>query len=269
MSLYTRFANEADFRHRFVRPLLNRLGFYGVVEQHGTQEFGKDFVFSEPHRLSGFRHYAAQVKHEETLNQGKSVDDLLSQVRQAFAKPFRRPDSPRDCHVSAVYVFNSGLITANAQEQLLSELQHERYGDNVHFLDGARLESLDQWATIQTDSSARSRLLGLRGALRAIIWDLGDVRAKEKESLAPVYVRGLELYLGEPVGSDDQLLGSLYSLWLALQGIETLRSMHAPTSKNAKRLLPTIAGLAQKALPKAQEACRRVEAVLEGMKPLD
>ena len=269
MSLYTRFANEADFRHRFIRPLLNRLGFHGVTEQHGTQEFGKDFVFSELHRLGGFRHYAAQVKHEENLSQGKLVDDLLSQVRQAFARPFRRPDSPRDCHVSAVYVFNSGSITANAQEQLLSELRLERYGDNVHFLDGARLESLNQWTTIQTDNTARARLLGLRGALRAIVWDLGDNRAQEKELLAPIYVRGLESYLGEPAGSDDQLLSSLYSLWLELQGIETLRKMYAPTSKNAQRLLPMIAGLARKALPAAQETCRKVESALERMRPLD
>jgi len=87
---YARFQNEADFREQFVKPLLNRLGFYGVSEHHGTQEFGKDFVFSELHRLGGVRHYAAQVKHEERISQGKSVDGLLSQVRQAFATPFRR-----------------------------------------------------------------------------------------------------------------------------------------------------------------------------------
>jgi hypothetical protein len=111
MSLYERFNDETEFRENFVKPLLNRLGYYGVSELHGTQEFGKDFVFSELHRLGGMRHYAAQVKHEKRINQGTSVDELLSQVRQAFAKPFKRADSPRECHVSAVYVFNSGDIT--------------------------------------------------------------------------------------------------------------------------------------------------------------
>jgi hypothetical protein len=132
MLLYERFKDEAEFRERFVKPLLNRLGYYGVSEQHGTQEFGKDFVFSELHRLGGMRHYAAQVKHEERINQGAAIDGLLSQVRQAFAKPFKRADSPRECHVSAVYVFNSGEITVNAKEQLLSELGMAHYGDNVH-----------------------------------------------------------------------------------------------------------------------------------------
>ena len=156
---YELFKDEAEFREKFVKPLLNRLGFYGVSEQHGTQEFGKDFVFSELHRLGGMRHYAAQVKHEEKINQGKPVDGLLSQVRQAFARPFKRADSPRDCYVSAVYVFNSGEITANARDQLLSELGRERYGDNVHFLDGERLEALNEWATLQSDTNIRARLL--------------------------------------------------------------------------------------------------------------
>lgn len=174
MLLYERFKDEAEFREKFVKPLLNRLGYYGVSEQHGTQEFGKDFVFSELHRLGGMRHYAAQVKHEKIINQGTSVDGLLSQVRQAFARPFKRSDSPRECHVSAVYVFNSGEITANAKEQLLSELEQERYGDNVHFLDGERFEALNAWATLESDTKARTRLLGLRSALRYIIATLKE-----------------------------------------------------------------------------------------------
>src|SRR5437870_5146293 len=175
MLLYERFKDEAEFREKFVKPLLNRLGFYGVSEQHGTQEFGKDFVFSELHRLGGVRHYAAQVKHEERIAQGKSVDGLLSQLRQAFAKPFRRPDSPRECYVSGVYIFNSGEITPNAKEQLLTELGRERYGDNVYFLDGERLEGLNEWAFLQTDATARARLTGVRSALLYNIQILNDV----------------------------------------------------------------------------------------------
>jgi hypothetical protein len=86
MPLYERFKDKAEFRERLVKPLLNRLGYYGVSEQHGAQEFGKEFVFSELHRLGGMKHYAAQVKHEKTINQGTSVDGLLSQVRQGFRK---------------------------------------------------------------------------------------------------------------------------------------------------------------------------------------
>jgi hypothetical protein len=248
--------------------LLNRLGYYGVSEQHGSQEFGKDFVFSELHRLGGMRHYAAQVKHEKSINQGKSVDGLLSQVRQAFAKPFKRADSPRECHVSAVYVFNSGEITANAKEQLLSELEREHYGDNVHFLDGERLDSLNEWATLQSDANARARLLGLRSALRAIIFDLKKYHLEEKESLRPIFVVGIEFFLSEPVNCDENILGSLFILWTLLQRMEVVRNIAIPTTKKAQLFLPTIKKVSQEALPLAIEICQKVDAVIDKMKPL-
>jgi Restriction endonuclease len=268
MSLYERFKDEAEFREKFVKLLLNRLGYYGVSEQHGTQEFGKDFVFSELHRLGGMRHYAAQVKHAKRINQGTSVDELLSQVRQAFARPFKRTDSPRECHVSAVYVFNSGEITANAKEQLLRELEQERYGDNVHFLDGERLEALNEWATLQSDANVRARLLGLRTALRVIIFDLETKHLQERELLRPSFVIGIELYLSEPVNCDDKLLGSLIGLWNLLQGIAGFRKLVVPKSKNAKEFLPMIRKLAEDALPLAIECSQQVDAAIEKMKPL-
>jgi hypothetical protein len=268
MSPYEQFENEAEFREKFVKPLLNRLGFYGVSELHGTQEFGKDFVFSELHRLGGMRHHAAQVKHEKSIRQGVFVDELLSQVRQAFAKSFKRADSPRDCYVSAVYVFNSGEITVGAKEQLLSALEHKHYGDNVHFLDGERLEALNEWATLQTDASARARLLGLRTALRFIIHVLEVYRIQGKEDFNPMYVHGIELYLSEPVNCDDKLLVSLLILWKQLNVIETMRKHYSPLSEKSATLLPTIAELTQKILPLASETSQMVDAAIEKMKPI-
>ena len=272
VSLHERFKDEEEFRERLIKPLLNRLGFYGVSEQHGALEFGKDFVFSELHRLGGMRHYAAQVKHEKRINQGASVDGLLSQVRQAFARPFKRADSPRECHVSAVYVFNSGEITANAKEQLLSELERERYGDNVHFLDGERLDALNEWATSQGDANARARLLGLRSALRFIIATLGEYQLEGKPSLQPMFIQGIELYLSEPVNCDDQLLVSLFKLWQHLQGVETVRKIlvkYLPNNTVLETNAPTLRQLAQNARPIAIEICHRIDAAIEKMKPLE
>ena len=275
MSLYERFNDEAEFREKFVKPLLNRLGYYGVSELHGTQEFGKDFVFSELHRLGGMRHYAAQVKHEQRINQGTSVDGLLSQVRQAFAKPFKRTDSPRECHVSAVYVFNSGEITDNAKEQLLRELERERYGDNVHFLDGERLDALNEWATLGTDANARARLLGLRLSLRAII-HLLERHEVSGFSLHPTFIHGIELYLSEPVNSDDQLIRSLVSLWQRLKNVEVLNtflwkyvgSKNAATHSFMEKKALDLKNMAKEAMSFAKEASKQVDALIEKMKPL-
>jgi hypothetical protein len=271
MLLYERFKDEAEFREKFVKPLLNRLGYYGVSEQHGTQEFGKDFVFSELHRLGGMRHYAAQVKHEERINQGVAIDGLLSQVRQAFAKPLKRADSPRECHVSAVYVFNSGEITANAKEQLLSELGMAHYGDNVHFLNGERLEALNEWATLQSDANARARLLGLRSALRFIIATLHEYQLEGKPKFEPMFIQGIELYLSEPVNCDDQLLVSLFKLWQQLQIVEMMRKIlikYPLDTVGLEKNAPKLRQLAQDARTLATGICHRIDAVIENVKPL-
>ena len=175
----------------------------------------------------------------------------------------------RECHVSAVYIFNSGEITANAKEQLLSELERERYGDNVHFLDGERLDALNEWGTLQSDTTARARLLGLRSALRFIIHVLEEYLVKGQEkNLHPTFVQGIELYLSEPVNCDDQLLVLLYRLWQMLQMIDGVRKLAMPLSKNAEKLVTTVQKHSQNALSLAKEACQKVEAVIEKMKPI-
>lgn len=270
MLLHTRFKDEAEFREKFVKPLLNRLGFYGVSEQHGSQEFGKDFVFSELHRLGGMRHYAAQVKHVERINQGRAVDELLSQVKQAFAAPFKRPDSPRDCHVSAVYVFNSGEITANAKEQLLREVERERYGDNMHLLDGERLEALNEWATLQSDATARTRLVGLRSALYFIIVNLSSYETLNRADIKPLFIQGIELYLSEPVNCDDQMLVSLYDLWQHLQGVEFIRKTLLKSQTDTVRFqdFPNAKQLLTDARQLANEMSRKVDVAIEKLSPL-
>ncbi len=272
MLLYERFRDESEFREKFIKPLLNRLGFYGVSEQHGTQEFGKDFVFSELHRLGGMRHYAAQAKHEKRLSQGASVDELLSQVRQAFARPFKRADSPRECHVSAVYVFDSGEITANAKEQLLSELERERYGDNAHFLDGERLDALNEWATLQTDANARARLVGLRSGLRFIIATLNEYQLEGKPDFQPMFTQGIELYLSEPVICDDEFIKALLLLRSQLQLTEELRKILIKYVGNTvvlEKNSQTLKDAAQRTLPLATTLCQKVDVAIEKMKPLE
>jgi hypothetical protein len=222
------------------------------------------------------RHYAAQVKHEARISQGTSVDGLLSQVRQAFAKPFKRPDSPRECHVSAVYIFNSGEITPNAREQLLTELEREHYGDNVHFLAGERLEALNEWATLGTDGNARTRLLGLLRGLGVIIHLLKRFEPEGKPSFQPFFIQGIELYLSEPVNSDDQMIQSLLELWQRLQVLEALNRGLLPLvgrrTPQAKDLLERnsqrLKDIAKDALSRAIEIEKIVDAVIGKMKPL-
>jgi hypothetical protein len=219
------------------------------------------------------RNYAAQVKHEQSIGQGRSIDDLLSQVRQAFAKPFKRSDSPRECHVSAVYVFNSGAITPNAKEQFLSALEQDRYGDNVLLFDGERLDALNQWATLQSDRSARSRLLGLRSALRFIIAEL-PAMSNEEIFLRPPYTPGIELYLSEPVNCDDAaFLKGLFDFWALLKSIERVQTLCSFPSRAYRdtraKLWPGMKGMVEAALNGAPKLCTVIDAALDKMKPLE
>lgn len=172
--LYEKFTDESDFRKRFVRPLLTRLGFIAVAELHGAQEFGKDFVFSELTPFGFLRHYAAVVKHDRTINQTAhtACGGILSQVRQAFSVAFRLPENAAEQRVSGVVVFNSGKISDNAREWLRAELDEERYGRNVHILDGERLFQLDMNSAFRRGEQLLPRLQGIRNdlTLNLVVW---------------------------------------------------------------------------------------------------
>ena len=174
--------------------------------------------------------------------------------------------------MSAVYVFNSGEITANAKEQLLSELERERYGDNVHFLDGERLEALNEWATLQSDANARARLLGLRSTLRFIITTISRNTAPlGKPDYQPIFIHGIELYLSEPLDCTEQLLPSLFALWQMLQGIEQMRAILIKYPKDIagwEKNAPGVKDMAQRAIRRATAICQIVDSAIEKMKPI-
>jgi len=167
MTLYERFADtkEEGFREQFIKPLLVRLGFVGISNQHGSQEFGKNYVFSEIDPFGQQRHYAIQAKHLETIGQGREVDGLVNQIEQCFYVEYTVPFAPTERRrVSSVYVFNSGEITANAEKLMRSELKKE-FEANVRFFGGHHLEIIANSAALRRSEELRPRLIALRNEL--------------------------------------------------------------------------------------------------------
>jgi hypothetical protein len=155
---------------------------------------------------------------------------------------------------------------------LLSELERERYGDNVHFLEGDRLEALNEWATLQSDANARARLLGLRSALRFIIATLDKYQLEGKPDALPMFIHGIELYLSEPVNCDDQLLVSLFQLWMHLQLVEGMRAIlikHPLDAVGLEKNGPGLRQVAKDARTLAIEICQQVDAAIEKLKALE
>lgn len=185
-------------------------------------------------------------------------------------------ETSRDAERSSpVYVFNSGSITDGAKEYLLAALGKEPYGDNVHFLDGERLSSLNDWATLSQDTNSRSKMLGLRVSLRVISEALGQYQSAGM-SLFPIFIGGLEAYIAEPIQLDEGLLEGLMALWQQLSILKTLNEVHvryaggkspnnlAFLDKSKQSLRET----ATKALQTVKTLQARVDMLLERLNPI-
>jgi hypothetical protein len=260
--LFEKYPNEATFRADFVRPLLTKMGFLAVAELDGSQEFGKDFVFSELTPFGFFRHYGVVVKHEKAIRQTSSelCQTILSQVRQAFSVSFRLPDSSHESRVSAVLFLNSGSITPNATTWLRSELARERYGDNVHIFDGERLSQMDLQVAFQHRELLVPRLVGLETALKLnrVVWSSILKSLPSFSEGRGCFTQALEDYLAAPFLTtrlDSQAIATLlqecriintinqrylsglrYSDELKAREVETMRNLIAKADSRALAL---------------------------------
>jgi hypothetical protein len=220
--LHPTYTNEEDFRTRFIRPLLTRLGYLGVAELHGAHEFGKDFVFAEITPFGFLKYHAAVVKHQASINQGKSVDDVLTQIRQAFNVKFRLSDSPATHGVSSVYVFNSGNITDNAKHQIRDDLNRERYGENVHIFDSERLQQLDLTASYRDQRQYLPRIEGLERELKLnlYVWQSMLNEFPLFREARGSFTRAMEEFLIAPLPAAPINLDELMSLLQACRIID-------------------------------------------------
>lgn len=228
--LYERFINESAFRSDFLRPLLTRMGFLSIAELHGTQEFGKDFVFSELTPFGFVRHHAAVVKHEEAIRQSATslCSTVLAQVRQAFSVTFRLPDTEAVNRVSSVVVFNSGRITENARHWLRSELDEEKYGRNVHILDGERLAQLDLTTSFRQSEMLIPRLQGLQAdiGLNLIVWQSIEKTLPTFSESRGCFTTALEGFAAAPFLTDRINITEVITLIQECRIIDSISRRH-------------------------------------------
>jgi hypothetical protein len=107
-----RYANEDDFIQRFLIPLITRMGFY-VVNYHGVSEFGKDLIFAEIDRFGHVRYHGLQAKYESSFSL-KDSESLIDDCRQAFANPFKHPQTGATERISTFYAVNGGSVSDQA-----------------------------------------------------------------------------------------------------------------------------------------------------------
>ena len=127
--------NESSFCTDVISPLLRRMGFMSVRYLHGIREYGKDFTFSELSPFGHFRHYGLQAKAGNVSGEVNSaIDEILGQVKDAFAMPYYEIGSREPRYISTFIVAISGRFTANAKDKIIQKLPLGLIG-SVYFLD--------------------------------------------------------------------------------------------------------------------------------------
>jgi hypothetical protein len=275
--LHEVYKDEKDFRDRFVRPLLTRLGFVAVAELHGKDEFGKDFVFSELTPFGFLRHYAAVVKHKESIQQGganRECHDILSQVQQAFSVDFQLPDNEVRSRISAVVVFNSGRISDNARKWIRAELHEERYGRNVHILDGERLSQLDIMSNFHQTEQLIPRLIGMRSDIYLTIKVLESINESlpEFNEGRGTFTSALEGFLAAPFFAHkiDPNEVSLLVQECRIAEIVNMRYMmpNSPKGEIRDRDIETLRDVTSKAIQRANKLNEVVKEAMSIFRPL-
>jgi hypothetical protein len=252
------------------------LGFFLVTDYHGRREFGKDFVFSEFNKFGGIRHCAAQIKHLKTIGLGTAIDELMTQIHQAFANPFTLPDSTSETYISSFYIFNSGNITTEAKDDLIQRIRKERYGENVFLLDGDRLDALNKWAIYQNDRDLRSRLTGLKNQLliNINIWEhtLKDTeKGVFQEARGPI-LAGIEAFLSSPIFPELISEGDLILLWQQAKIINSISSRYLINLMVLEDIkkgdIQNAKNLAQEAIKIANKVIDNIDLIISKLKPL-
>lgn len=130
-------SEERRFLDERVVPLLRRLGFNRVVVTHGSDEFGRDVVFTDVDRFGIEKVFAAQVKVGKVS--GAARENVLAQIDDAFKMPWHDERDGTEHYISGFYLVTSGKFTRNAKEKVRQKFR----GRPLWFLDGAAVSALE------------------------------------------------------------------------------------------------------------------------------
>jgi hypothetical protein len=174
-----------------------------------------------------------QAKHIRRLSQGVAVDDLVSQIRQCFHVAYTVPFAPDDVrHVSAVYVFNTGEITENAKDQMVSMLDAP-LRSNVFIFGGHQLEAIERTGMYRRLEEIRRSVASLRAQLGFNIaqWRMAQQTLKPQCGqpswhFGPSFVAGIELHLANPVLPEIITIKDLGALWSNIGIFEQIHTKH-------------------------------------------
>lgn len=128
--------DEDLFCRRVLEPLLKHMGFLHVKYTHGTQEFGKDFTFSEKTPFDTYRYYGLQAKAGDLSGNATSkIHEIVNQANLAFDSPYSELDDLHNSrYISTFIIAISGTFRGNAPQVILNTVRVHNRG-SIHFID--------------------------------------------------------------------------------------------------------------------------------------
>lgn len=129
--------NEADLRQHVIMPLMERMGYRGVHEWHGSVgELGKD-VLGWKEGDFGDRTNVAVVAKAARIS-GATVHEVTRQVRQALNTSFEDPITHEQQQVHTVWVVTNKEAPTDSRPGLFSDIDPSIHR-HVRIIDGDEL----------------------------------------------------------------------------------------------------------------------------------
>lgn len=127
--------DEKAFSKDIVEPLLRKLKFESVRYNHGTKEYGRDFICSYTDNFKVKRYIGIQIKAGNISGKVNSqIDELLGQIEDAFSMPYREIGDKADKYITTFYIIISGQFSDNAKDKIIEKTPKNLIG-NITFID--------------------------------------------------------------------------------------------------------------------------------------
>ena len=135
---------EDEYSEKVVMPLLRRMGFIDVRNNHGINEFGKDILFSKYDEFGIKKHYAAQLKAKNISGKNaKDMDDIIAHIGRAYNIPHLDLITGESVFIDEFYVITSKEFIGNAITMIREDERIRKQKNYLHFFDGEKIHELD------------------------------------------------------------------------------------------------------------------------------
>jgi hypothetical protein len=243
---------ERAFQAEVVVPLLQRMGFSVVWDNHGRSERGNDVIVADVDRFNHRVYYGAQVKYRDSIGQSDAAE-LIDDVREAFTCGFREPKRDEEGHISRFYIINSGSISPDAAEVIRNGITRWTPAANVAFLEGKELLQLSQWAAYSRGLFIREQLTGLllelttnRSVCAALLAKLGGLEEGGLFTFRRCRLNAVSAYLATPPAIPQVAVAKLDEYWHSATMINVVTEFLENPALNKKNMSPVATAFKQR-----------------------